>query len=102
MSSKVSSRPPYAVILEQRVTENWLRGMLVTNVILNVELLLAKLPAVRTLESRRLSAVILEVSCHGALRSVTLATSRTRKARSKFVETSIEILILGPGLGERL
>lgn len=54
--------------------------MLVPNVILDVELLLAKLAAVRALEARRFAAVVLEVGRDGALRGVALTAARTREA----------------------
>jgi len=54
--------------------------VLVPNVILDVELLLAKLAAVRALEARRFAAVVLEVGRDGALRGVALTASGTREA----------------------
>lgn len=67
------------VFLEERIADDRLRRMLVPNVVLYIELLFAKLAAVRALEARRFAAVVLEVGGDGALRGVALPAARTRE-----------------------
>lgn len=70
--------------------------MLVSNVVLHVELLLAELAAVGALEARRFTAVVLEVGRYRALRRVTLPTTRAREPRLQFSWTSLQRLVLQP------
>lgn len=75
---------PYAaarLVLEERVTDDQLRRMLVPDMVLHIKLLLAKHATVGALEARRLAAVVLVVGRDGALRGVALATARTLEAK---------------------
>lgn len=71
--------------------------MLMPDVVLHIELLLAEFAAVRTLEARRFAAVVLVMSRNGALRGVALAAARTRKAGPRLLQApAVSVHLLGP------
>lgn len=90
------SRPFARLVLEERVADDRLAGMLVPNVTLHIELLFAKFAAVGALEARRLAAVVLEVSRDGALRAVALPAARTRVAGPRLPRASTRVGVLEP------
>lgn len=70
--------------------------MLVPYVILDVELFLAQLAAIRALESRRFAAIVLEVGGDRALGRVTLSTTWTRETYLALSRASFRALVLEP------
>lgn len=89
--------PAARFVLEERVADHRLRRVLMSNVVLHVELLFAKLAAIGALETRRFAAVVLVMSRYGALRGVTLAAARTRVAGPRLPQApAAGTRILGP------
>jgi len=72
------------VILEESITDDRLRWMFVSYVILYIELLFTKLATIRALEARWFAAIVLEVGRHCALRGIALAAARTWEASPRF------------------
>lgn len=79
MRSRVSCSAA-RLVLEERIADDRLRWMLVSNVILYIKLLFTKFAAVRALEARWFATIILEVGRDGALCGIALAAARTREA----------------------
>lgn len=77
------------LVLEERVANDQLGRVLVSDMVLHIELLFAKHAAVGAFETRRLAAVILVVGRDGALRGVALATARTLEADPHLPRTSV-------------
>ena len=65
-------------------------------VILDVELFLAQLAAIRALETWRFPAIVLEVGRHRALGRVTLSTTWTRESSFNLSRASLRVLVLDP------
>lgn len=84
------------VVLKQRVADDRLGRVLVPYVILDVELFLAQLAAIRALETWRFSAIVLEVGRHRALGRVTLSTTWTRESGFTLSRASLRVLVLDP------
>jgi len=76
------------LVLEERVTDDQLGRVLVPDMVLHIELLLAKHATVGALEARWLAAVVFIVGRDGALRGVALATARTLEANPHLPQTS--------------
>lgn len=84
------------VVSEQRVADDQLGRVLVPYVILDVELFLAQLAAIRALETWRFPAIVLEVGRHRALGRVTLSTTWTRESGFTLSRASLRVLVLDP------
>lgn len=84
------------VVSEQRVADDRLGRVLVPYVILDVELFLAQLAAIRALETWRFPAIVLEVGRHRALGRVTLSTTWTRESGFTLSRASLRVLVLDP------
>lgn len=84
------------VVSKQRVADDRLGRVLVSYVILDVELFLAQLAAIRALETWRFPAIVLEVGRHRALGRVTLSTTWTRESSFNLSRASLRVLVLDP------
>lgn len=84
------------VVSEQRVADDRLGRVLVPYVILDVELFLAQLAAIRALETWRFPAIVLEVGRHRTLGRVTLSTTWTRESGFTLSRASLRVLVLDP------
>ena len=84
------------VVSEQRVADDRLGRVLVPYVLLDVELFLAQLAAIRALETWRFPAIVLEVGRHRALGRVTLSTTWTRESGFTLSRASLRVLVLDP------
>lgn len=84
------------VVSKQCVADDRLGRVLVPYVILDVELFLAQLAAIRALETWRFPAIVLEVGRHRALGRVTLSTTWTRESSFNLSRASLRVLVLDP------
>lgn len=84
------------VVSKQRVADDRFGRVLVPYVILDVELFLAQLAAIRALETWRFPAIVLEVGRHRALGRVTLSTTWTRESSFNLSRASLRVLVLDP------
>jgi len=86
------------LVLEERVADDQLRRVLVSDMVLYIELLFAKHAAVRALETWRLATIIFVMGRDGALRRVAFAAARTLVANPHLPRTpTAHSDPLGPG-----